>query len=92
MNIIKDFLLNSWQLAAVAWITSIVSGISRVGLLIITNLALEPGQDALAFSLMFIGLCLFKLQGKTVFVITHDDQYYHLADRCIRFESGQVIN
>ncbi|NOT12944.1 MAG: ATP-binding cassette domain-containing protein [Methylococcaceae bacterium] len=34
----------------------------------------------------------FKLQGKTVFVITHDDHYYHLADRCIRFESGQVIN
>ncbi|MFA5921358.1 MAG: cyclic peptide export ABC transporter [Methylococcaceae bacterium] len=61
MNIIKDFLLNSWQLAAVAWITSIVSGISRVGLLIITNLALESGQDTRAFSLMFVGLCLVLL-------------------------------
>ncbi|CAG0956286.1 partial ABC transporter ATP-binding/permease protein YojI, partial [Myxococcaceae bacterium] len=31
-----------------------------------------------------------KAQGKTVLVITHDDQYYHLADRCIRFESGRL--
>jgi putative ATP-binding cassette transporter len=33
-----------------------------------------------------------KAQGKTVLVITHDDQYYHLADRCIRFDSGQIMD
>jgi putative ATP-binding cassette transporter len=30
-----------------------------------------------------------KARGKTVVVITHDDQYYHLADRCIRLERGK---
>src|SRR5438270_788049 len=28
---------------------------------------------------------------KTVFVITHDDRYYHLAERIITLDSGQVI-
>ncbi|MFZ3014915.1 MAG: ATP-binding cassette domain-containing protein, partial [Nitrospira sp.] len=30
-----------------------------------------------------------KHQGKAVVVITHDDRYFHLADRCIRIENGQ---
>jgi len=29
---------------------------------------------------------------KTVFVITHDDRYYHLAERIITLEDGQVIS
>lgn len=29
---------------------------------------------------------------KTVFVITHDDRYYHLAERIITLENGQVIS
>lgn len=33
-----------------------------------------------------------KAKGKTVFVITHDDRYYHLADRIIKLEDGQVIS
>jgi putative pyoverdin transport system ATP-binding/permease protein len=33
-----------------------------------------------------------KAQGKTVLVITHDDRYFHLADRLIRMENGQVIS
>ena len=33
-----------------------------------------------------------KTRGKTVFVISHDDRYYHLADRLIRFEDGQVLS
>jgi putative pyoverdin transport system ATP-binding/permease protein len=31
-----------------------------------------------------------KAKGKTVVVITHDDRYFHLADRLIKLESGQV--
>jgi len=27
-----------------------------------------------------------------VLVITHDDRYFHLADRLIRMENGQVIS
>jgi putative pyoverdin transport system ATP-binding/permease protein len=29
-------------------------------------------------------------QGRTVVVISHDDRYFHLADRLIRLESGQL--
>lgn len=29
---------------------------------------------------------------KTVFVITHDDRYYHLAERIITLDNGQVIS
>lgn len=32
-----------------------------------------------------------KARGKTVVVITHDDHYFHLADRCIRLENGQIV-
>jgi len=32
-----------------------------------------------------------KAKGKTVVVITHDDRYFHLADRYIKLESGQVV-
>jgi putative ATP-binding cassette transporter len=31
-----------------------------------------------------------KARGKTVLVITHDDRYFHLADRLIRMENGQI--
>jgi putative pyoverdin transport system ATP-binding/permease protein len=31
-----------------------------------------------------------KGRGKTVFVITHDDKYYGLADRLVKLESGKV--
>ena len=31
-----------------------------------------------------------RRRGKTIFVISHDDAYFHLADRVLRFESGQV--
>jgi putative pyoverdin transport system ATP-binding/permease protein len=31
-----------------------------------------------------------KAKGKTVLVITHDDRYFHLADRCIKLDFGQV--
>ncbi|MGH9938124.1 MAG: ABC transporter ATP-binding protein, partial [Blastocatellia bacterium] len=31
-----------------------------------------------------------KARGKTVFVISHDDRYYHLADRIIKLDEGQL--
>jgi putative pyoverdin transport system ATP-binding/permease protein len=31
-----------------------------------------------------------KLQGKCVIVITHDDRYFHIADRIMVMESGQL--
>ncbi|HEV3037449.1 MAG TPA: cyclic peptide export ABC transporter [Candidatus Angelobacter sp.] len=32
-----------------------------------------------------------KAKGKTVFVISHDDRYYEVADRLIKLEDGQVV-
>ncbi|KPA17988.1 Cyclic peptide transporter [Candidatus Magnetomorum sp. HK-1] len=34
----------------------------------------------------------FKAQGKTVIAVTHHDQYFHLADRVVRMEYGQIID
>jgi putative ATP-binding cassette transporter len=31
-----------------------------------------------------------RTRGKTVFVISHDDAYFHLADRIVRFDSGRA--
>ena len=31
-----------------------------------------------------------KARGKTVIVITHDDRYYHVADRLFKLESGHI--
>lgn len=33
-----------------------------------------------------------KAKGKTVLVISHDDRYYHLADRILKFDYGQVAS
>jgi putative pyoverdin transport system ATP-binding/permease protein len=33
-----------------------------------------------------------KRQGKTVVVITHDDQYFSVADRCIKLVDGQLVD
>ena len=32
-----------------------------------------------------------KANGKTVFVISHDDRYYHLGDRVVKLEYGKVM-
>lgn len=32
-----------------------------------------------------------KARGKTVIVISHDRQYYEVADRLVRFEEGQIV-
>ena len=33
-----------------------------------------------------------KEQGKTIFVISHDDRYFHLSDRLLKMENGQLVN
>ncbi|WP_428241030.1 cyclic peptide export ABC transporter [Gynuella sp.] len=33
-----------------------------------------------------------KAQGKTVIAITHDDAYFHTADRMFKFENGQLVD
>jgi len=32
-----------------------------------------------------------KQQGKTLIVISHDDQYFHVADRVIEMDAGQIL-
>ena len=32
-----------------------------------------------------------KSRGKTVFVISHDDSYYDLGDRLLKFENGKLL-
>ncbi|PLZ71070.1 hypothetical protein CBP21_07890, partial [Fischerella thermalis WC246] len=45
-----------------------------------------------AFKEIFYKELLPKLRdtGKTILVITHDDRYFHLADRIIKLEYGKV--
>ena len=43
------------------------------------------------FKDVFYRELLPELKGKAVLVISHDDRYFHLADRLIRMENGQVI-
>ncbi len=33
-----------------------------------------------------------KARGKTIFVISHDDRYYQVADRIIKLDDGQVVS
>jgi putative ATP-binding cassette transporter len=32
-----------------------------------------------------------RARGKTVLAISHDDRYFHLADRRIKLEDGQIV-
>lgn len=32
-----------------------------------------------------------KARGKTVVAITHDDRYFHIADRCVKLENGKIL-
>lgn len=46
-----------------------------------------------AFKEIFYHEILSELRdaGKTVIVISHDDRYFHVADRIIRLENGQIL-
>jgi putative pyoverdin transport system ATP-binding/permease protein len=50
-------------------------------------------QDPIFKKVFYTKLLLdLKGQGKTVVVITHDDQYFGIADRCIKLVDGQIID
>ena len=37
-------------------------------------------------------LASLRSEGKTIFVISHDERYFHVADRVIKLEFGQVVS
>lgn len=48
-------------------------------------------QDPVFKEIFYTQLLLeLKKRGKTVLIISHDDQYFHLADQIIKLEYGQV--
>jgi putative ATP-binding cassette transporter len=48
-------------------------------------------QDPLFKEIFYLQLLPeLKARGKTVLIISHDDRYYHLGDRVIRLENGQL--
>jgi len=49
-------------------------------------------QDPLFKDVFYLNLLpALQAKGKTVFVITHDDRYFHLADRLIKLDFGQIV-
>jgi len=49
-------------------------------------------QDPLFKKIFYMQLLPeLKARGKTVLAITHDDRYFHLADRCIKMEDGRFL-
>jgi putative ATP-binding cassette transporter len=49
------------------------------------------GQDPMFKQFFYLHLAPeLKARGKTVIIISHDDRYYHLSDRLIRLENGQI--
>jgi putative ATP-binding cassette transporter len=50
-------------------------------------------QDPLFRDIFYLQLLPeLKARGKTVLVISHDDRYYHLGDRIIKLDYGQVVS
>ncbi|MEL7333744.1 MAG: ABC transporter ATP-binding protein, partial [Cyanobacteria bacterium J06560_2] len=48
-------------------------------------------QDPVFREIFYTQLLLeLKQHGKTVIVISHDDQYFHVADRIIKLDYGQI--
>lgn len=49
-------------------------------------------QDAVFREVFYLSLLPeLKARGKTVIVISHDDRYYHVGDRIIKLDSGNVV-
>ena len=48
-------------------------------------------QDPLFKEIFYLQLLPeLKARGKTILVISHDDRYYHVADRIIKLDYGQI--
>jgi putative ATP-binding cassette transporter len=51
----------------------------------------ESGQDVLFREIFYLHLLPeLKARGKTVFVISHDDRYYRVADRVVKLDYGKL--
>jgi putative ATP-binding cassette transporter len=49
-------------------------------------------QDPLFKEIFYLQLLPeLKARGKTVFVISHDDRYYHVADRLVKMDYGSIV-
>ena len=48
----------------------------------------DPHYREIFYQRLLPGL---RARGKTVFVISHDDRYYHLGDRVVRLEYGRTL-
>ncbi|MCI0591490.1 MAG: cyclic peptide export ABC transporter [Gammaproteobacteria bacterium] len=48
----------------------------------------DPGFRDIFYTVL---LPQMKAKGKIIVVITHDDRYYHLASRCIKLDSGRIV-
>jgi putative pyoverdin transport system ATP-binding/permease protein len=50
-------------------------------------------QDPLFRDLFYLQLLHeLKARGKTILVVSHDDRYYHVADRLIKLDYGQMVS
>ena len=50
-------------------------------------------QDPTFKHIFYFNILLdLRSRGKTVFVITHDDRYFHVADRIIKLDFGNVVS
>jgi len=50
-------------------------------------------QDPYFKNIFYLQIILdLKARGKTVFVISHDDRYYQVADRIVKLDDGQVVS
>jgi putative ATP-binding cassette transporter len=47
----------------------------------------DPSYKAIFYERLLPDL---RARGKTVLVITHDDRYFHIADRCVELDAGQL--
>lgn len=49
-------------------------------------------QDPVFKKLFYLDILpILKSRGKTVVVITHDDSYFYVADRCLKLDEGKVM-
>lgn len=67
---LKQALLRSWRLLALATLTGMVGGLSGAGLMMVVNRGLSGSGDLAQLAVAFFGLCLIHVVGKTLATVT----------------------